>query len=59
MSTPLKCPNSEKLRGLKSFVCKCDKCNEEVEIFSDEFEKEHVCAKCKAEIDFAKCDMDI
>ncbi len=55
MSTPQHCPGFQQFQNLKSFSCKCPDCNEEVEIFSDEFDKAHKCKKCGAEIDFSKC----
>ena len=55
MSTPLHCPGFEQMKHLQSFVCKCPTCGKETEIFSDEFEKKHVCKGCKQEIDFSKC----
>ena len=58
MSTPTHCPGFEQFRDLKSFTCKCPDCGEEKEIFSDEFEKTHVCASCKQEIDFTQCVLD-
>jgi ribosomal protein S27E len=36
-------------------VCKCNSCGEEKEIFSDEFNKTHKCAKCGTSIDFTTC----
>lgn len=55
MSTPQHCPGFENFKQLKSFTCKCDKCGEPKEIFSDEFDKTHICSKCGAEIDFTSC----
>jgi uncharacterized protein (DUF983 family) len=43
---------------LKSFSCKCPNCGEEKEIFSDEFEKEHVCKSCGKPIDFTQCTLE-
>jgi len=34
---------------------KCPECGQEKEIFSDEFDKEHYCGKCKKKIDFTQC----
>lgn len=36
-------------------MCACSKCGKEKEIFSDEFEKKHICAGCGEEIDFTQC----
>ncbi len=56
MNTPSShCPGFEQFRNLKSFVCTCQHCGEEIEIFSDEFSREHVCRKCQKKIDFSKC----
>ncbi len=54
-TTPQHCPGWESFKNLKSFVCKCNKCDSEKEIFSDEFDKTHTCAQCGAIIDFAVC----
>ncbi len=54
-TTPQHCPGWESFKNLKSFVCKCNKCDAEKEIFSDEFDKTHTCAKCGTTIDFAVC----
>jgi len=59
MNTPVShCPGFESLRDLESFVCKCNNCGTEVEIFSDEFNREHTCKKCKEKIDFKQCQLD-
>lgn len=58
MSTPKHCPGFEQFKHLKSFKCKCPNCGKEKEIFSDEFDKKHYCAKCGKEIDFAKCEIE-
>lgn len=57
MTTPAHCPGFENYKTLKSFTCKCPECGAEKEIFSDEFEKKHTCAKCGKEIDFKKCSL--
>ncbi len=54
-TTPQHCPGWESFKDLKSFVCKCDSCGAEKEIFSDEFNKSHTCAQCGAIIDFTTC----
>ncbi|HDL08217.1 MAG TPA: hypothetical protein ENG35_05700 [Desulfobacteraceae bacterium] len=53
--TPQHCPGFEQFRNLKSFKCKCPDCGKEKEIFSDEFDKVHLCSECGKEIDFTKC----
>lgn len=58
MTTPQHCPGFQQNKNLQSFVCKCPECGTEKEIFSDEFEKTHICAKCKGEIDFTQCKLD-
>jgi len=58
MSTPQHCPGWEQFKNLKSFICKCPNCGEEKEIFSDEFNKSHICAVCRKEIDFKQCTLD-
>lgn len=58
MSTPQHCPGFQQHKNLKSFKCKCPKCKKEVEIFSDEFDKEHVCKTCGVKIDFTACTLD-
>lgn len=55
MSTPQHCPGFDGLKNLKSFTCKCPECGTEKEIFSDEFDKTHICANCKKPIDFSQC----
>ena len=39
MNTPMHCPGFDKFKNLQSFTCKCNNCNAENEIFSDEFDK--------------------
>lgn len=58
MSTPQHCPGWEQFKNLQSFTCKCPSCSEEVEIFSDEFDKGHTCKKCGKPIDFTQCTLD-
>jgi len=48
----------EDFRNLKAFTCKCPNCGKEKEIFSDEFDKKHVCSGCGKEIDFSKCTLE-
>jgi hypothetical protein len=55
MTTPLHCPGLEQFKGLSSFTCKCPECGQEKEIFSDEFNKPHICKGCSKEIDFTRC----
>ena len=55
MSTPQHCPGYTQFKNLKVFTCKCQECGQAKEIFSDEFDREHVCADCGQKIDFTKC----
>ena len=55
MTTPQHCPGFNDMKNLKSFTCKCPECGKEKEIFSDEFNKPHICTGCHKEIDFTKC----
>jgi len=57
-TTPQHCPGFEQHKSLQAFKCKCPECSEEVEIFSDEFDKPRACAKCGKEIDFTRCTLD-
>jgi rRNA maturation endonuclease Nob1 len=56
-STPQHCPGYARLKNLKSFTCRCTTCGKEKEVFSDEFDRPHVCAGCGGEIDFTQCDL--
>jgi len=58
MTTPQHCPGFRELQHLKSFSCKCPNCGKEKEIFSDEFNRTHVCRECGKEIDFTKCALE-
>ncbi len=58
MTTPKHCPGFETFKTLQSFMCKCDNCGADVEIFSDEFDKVHNCHACNQQIDFTKCSFD-
>lgn len=57
MTTPQHCPGFENFKNLTSFYCKCPNCSQEVEIFSDEFDKQHLCKGCHHEIDFTRCNL--
>jgi hypothetical protein len=59
MTTPSDCAGFERLKHLSSFSCSCPECGKEVEIFSDEFGKEHICKGCNKKIDFKACKIDI
>jgi len=58
MTTPRHCPGFEQFKSLKALVCKCPNCGKEKEIFSDEFDRKHVCPGCGKEIDFTKCPIE-
>lgn len=55
MTTPTHCPGFENFRNLSSFLCRCPECGAEMEIFSDEFNREHKCTKCRQPVDFTRC----
>ena len=57
MSTPNHCPGFKNFKHLESFMCNCPECGAEVEIFSDEFDKQHKCRKCGVPIDFNSCSL--
>jgi uncharacterized protein (DUF983 family) len=54
-TTPQHCPGFQTHKSLKAFMCTCPECGKEKEIFSDEFDKPHLCAGCGKEIDFTQC----
>ena len=58
MITLKHCPGFETYKHLKSFSCKCPGCGNEKEIFSDEFDKKHMCKECGKEIDFQNCKLE-
>jgi uncharacterized protein (DUF983 family) len=58
VSTPRHCPGFEANKSLKAFICKCPKCGQEKEIFSDEFDREHSCKGCGEKIDFEQCSIE-
>lgn len=55
MTTPRHCPGFESFKSLKSFLCKCNNCGAEQEIFSDEFDRPRHCSKCRKPLDFSRC----
>jgi uncharacterized protein (DUF983 family) len=57
-STPQHCPGYANFKTLKSFTCKCPKCGEVKEIFSDEFDRPHTCSACSEPIDFSQCQLE-
>lgn len=54
-TTPMHCPGFQSFKNLSAFTCNCPNCGNEIEIFSDEFSKPHVCKNCRQEVDFTKC----
>ena len=58
MSTPQHCPGFQNFKTLTSFTCKCPNCGQEVEIFSDEFDRAHACSGCNEQIDFTQCKLE-
>lgn len=54
-TTPQHCPGYANFKNLKSFACNCPSCGAEKEIFSDEVDRPHKCAKCGKPIDFTQC----
>jgi uncharacterized protein (DUF983 family) len=58
VTTPQHCPGFQQFKHLQSFVCKCPNCGKEREIFSDEFDKKHICKGCGKHIDFTQCTLD-
>lgn len=57
-STPQHCPGFQPFKDLKSFACKCNRCGATKEIFSDEFDREHVCSGCGKPMDFSQCSIE-
>ena len=57
MTTPQHCPGFERFRNLESFLCRCSNCGREIEIFSDEFNRQHTCKQCGEGLDFTKCSL--
>jgi uncharacterized protein (DUF983 family) len=58
MSTPKHCPGFANFKTLSSFSCKCPNCGREKEIFSDEFDRTHLCDGCEEQIDFTQCTLE-
>ncbi len=57
-TTPAHCPGFQQFRNLTAFTCNCPECGREKEIFSDEFDRAHVCKGCGKPIDFTRCSLD-
>jgi hypothetical protein len=58
VSTPKHCPGFEQFKHLTTLSCRCPICGKDKEIFSDEFDKAHICSGCGKEIDFTKCSLE-
>lgn len=52
------CPGFEQNKSLKTYLCKCPKCGDEIEVFSDELDKKRTCGKCGGKIDVGQCVVD-
>lgn len=52
------CPGYQSHKNLKSFICKCDACGLEKEIFSDEMDRAQTCSACGAKLDVSKCQVE-
>ena len=57
-TTPRHCPGLEANKSLSVFTFNCPNCGHERELFSDEFDKSHICKKCHQEIDFTKVKLE-
>ncbi|MCF8068866.1 MAG: hypothetical protein K9L30_09800 [Desulfobacterales bacterium] len=49
------CPGFEANKTLNEVICKCPDCGTQIELFSDELEKEIVCKKCGKKLDKSHC----
>jgi ribosomal protein S27E len=49
------CPGFESNKTLNAVKVKCPECGKEVELFSDEMEKNAKCSACKATFDPKTC----
>lgn len=49
------CPGFESNKTLNAVKVKCPKCGQEMEIFTDEMEKNAKCSACKATFDPKTC----
>ena len=52
------CPGFEHNKSLKTVLCKCPACGQEVEFFSDELDRFKKCSSCGREIDPSQCKID-
>jgi len=52
------CPGFESNKTLNEITIKCPDCGKEMEIFSDEANKEIKCSSCSSMIDPATCKVD-
>ena len=54
MWTPRHFPGFEQHQHLQAFTCRCPECGKQLEIFSDEFDREHHCSGCGKAVDFSR-----
>jgi len=55
MDAPTHCPGLQAHKSLSSYTCKCSNCGKEKEIFSDEFDRSHMCPRCNEPLDLTLC----
>jgi len=48
---PNQCPGFESNKSLSEVTIRCPQCGKEIDIFSDELDKQHKCPACAAQID--------
>lgn len=58
MTEKAHCPGFEQNKTLKTIVCKCPACGQEIEVFSDELDRFKKCSACGREIDPSQCRID-
>ena len=59
MATQEHSPVFEVLGELVSLIYRCPRCEEKMEVFFDELNKEQICPKCGKQIDFMKRPHDL
>lgn len=57
-NTPQHCPGFQNFKNLTAFTCNCPECGEQIEIFSDEFDRAHKCPSCDKPVDFTQCSIE-
>jgi rRNA maturation endonuclease Nob1 len=58
MSASEHCPGYTPLKNLKAYMCKCQNCGQEKEIFSDEMDRPQFCAACGTQLDMSACQLN-